>query len=217
MIDRRGPVPVARLARWRQEGAELSLEEDDGETGGPILFSTAGTVDLPGGRLVVCDLTSMVSLPRERDPGRTRAIEVPPGRYPVLAGACDTSEGMALVLVGVQLGAGPATRWERVGSYDHARVACACFLDEGRLATWVGHARHLEALHEHIDAASANAAHLWWHGATIDLDPAGNAVAVITSAEPDAVSVYAGRDAAGQLVAVVVDLHRSTVVEGEDA
>lgn len=217
MIDRRGPVPVARLARWRQEGAELSLEEDDGETGGPIIFSPAGTVDLSRGRLVVCDLTSMVSLPGERDPGRTRAIEVPPGRHPVLAGACDTSEGMALVLVGVQLGPASATRWERVGWYDHARVACACFLDEAHLRTWVGDARHLEALFEAIDQASASEADRWWHGATLDLDPAGNAVAVITSAEPDAVSVYAGRDAAGQLVAVVVDLHRSAVVEEEEA
>lgn len=216
MIDRRGPVPVARLARWGHPGAELSLAEDDGETGGPIAFEAAGTVDLPDGRLVVCDLTSMVSLPGANDPGRTRAIEVRPGRHPVLAGVIDTSEGMALVLAGVKLGDGRAERWERLGWFDHARIGCACFLDERHLATWVGHAGHLERLLELVDEASAADTSTWWHGATIDLDPAGDAVAVITSAEPDAVSVYGGRDAAGQLVAVVVDLHRSTFVDPDE-
>jgi hypothetical protein len=190
-IDRSGPIPLERLRGWDEGAVEVAR------------------VELPSGELLICDPRNTDALPATT---ATRPIQARAGSHPVLAR--EDARG-SLAFVAVRVAPGRATSFERLGWFD-SHSSLVCFQDKSAFPLFAGDDRHLESLvlgfERWLEGVDRGGPRWWKH--VLALEGRMNAVSFARAEEPDALSVYAGRDESGALVSVVVDLHRSPTKDG---
>jgi hypothetical protein len=176
---------------------------------GVLRVRVEGTLSLPTGRLVACDLPNAATDWQARSP-YVFGLACPRGAFEVLSTTCDDDGTRTLMFVGVRFGATSTVRWELAGTFDNAHCRIASFVDLPGLAlarSWSGESEDgsVVSFYERFYfSEDLRASGEPWGLRSVELAPGTNAFIFLAMREGTILEVYTGFDTAGGLSAVVV-------------
>jgi hypothetical protein len=171
-----------------------------------------GSLSLPTGRLVVCDLPEACNGHPARSPYEGPTIACPPGAYEVVSSSLDDEtdgKNRALVFVGLRFTREPPVRWEGTGKFDNDKARFASFVDAPGLAALRSEPDFFENFYfPWIDELlkKNKGVSEWWSLKRLEPWKDTNAFVFVGSEQGTLLDVFSGHDAAGRLCAVVVDM-----------